>query len=104
MIKLQNFRKLIELIKESDKELNRYEDLNILLSDERLIGSHWEIQSLLLESVFNEAQLDFFNWWVYENYMGDGFIGTPMKFSLNGRDFYTGKDMDKIWEELDRLK
>lgn len=104
MITKENFKKLISLIQESEKELKRYEDLHILLGEERLIESHWEIQDLLISALFNERQQDFINWWIYENYMGKGWTGSPMKFRLDGRDLYTGDNIDKVWEEIKKMK
>jgi hypothetical protein len=99
MITEENFLKLISTIKESQKELSKYEGLGLLLGEHRLIETHWEIQDLLIFGMLSELQADYFNHWIFECYFGE----EKRKFIFAEKQRYVGKDAKKVYKTLIEL-
>ena len=65
MISKENFIKMLSILQstiERSEELNRLFKLDLIEYDE----NYHKVIDILFASIFNESQLDWFNWWLYE--------------------------------------
>lgn len=105
-MKLETFKELVENVRKIHEDYYAFSDLKFDLFELRPVELLERNFQLMICEVFNEAQADFFSWWVYENHLGNGLFsaGSIGSYSYKGRKLYTGTDIKKVHKELMSLK
>lgn len=94
---LENFKKLIELLKEADVQVDNAYKAKIDLIDFTDVYSAI-ITNLILE-IYGEEGSDWFSWWVYENNFGTGSLEA---YDENNKVIL--KTIEELWEFLEEKR
>ena len=94
---LENFKKLIELLKEADVQVDNAYKAKVDLID--FVDVYHGVITLLLNEIYGEEGSDWFSWWLYENNFGTGNLGA---WDESNKEIL--KTIEELWEFLEEKR
>lgn len=104
-MKKQTFIELVNNLKKTEKETESFNNLKIDILETELVSTLLNTQDLLIDEILTSEQLDYFNWWVYENNFGNGLwnSGNPAKYLIDNNPVYTGTNVEMVYETMIKI-
>ena len=65
-MKFENFRKVLDTIRDFDKTITAIEGMNIGMIDSNICTDFWELQRLLFNEVYTEEGYEWISYYLYE--------------------------------------
>lgn len=96
-MKLEDFKKLIQTLKEADTQIDEAYKAKVDLID--FVDVYHGSITILLKEIYGEEGEDWFTWFVYENNFGEG----PLEAYDKDGDIIL-KTIDEMWEFLEEKR
>ena len=66
-MEFQKFKKIIDIIRETDKSMNTLGDMGIVMIDSVLCKAYWELESLAFTEAYGEGGWEWIAWYLYDS-------------------------------------
>lgn len=96
-MKLEDFKKLIQTLKEADTQIDDAYKAKIDLID--FVDVYHGVITLLLKEIYGEEGEDYLSWWLYENDFGRGGLEA---YDEDGKQIL--RTEEELWEFLEEKR